>query len=79
MMTYPLVDEHGNDQEKDEENNDKDNNDTGLALGPVLVALGELEESILGASGKGHADGGHCVCCRVSGSKSVRKGARRIC
>ena len=62
MMTYPLVDEHGNDQDGDEENNDEDDNDTGLTLSPVLVALGEVEESVLGASGKRHADGGHCVC-----------------
>jgi hypothetical protein len=38
--TYPLVDEHSNDQAEDEENNDEDDDDTGFALGPVLVALG---------------------------------------
>jgi hypothetical protein len=56
-----LVDEHGNKQDGDDENNAKDDNDTRLTLGPV-VALGELVESVLGASGEGHADGGHCVC-----------------
>jgi hypothetical protein len=56
-----LVDEHGNEQNGDEENNAEDNNDTGLALGPVL-ALSELVEGVLGASGEGHADGGHCGC-----------------
>ncbi|KAH9860754.1 hypothetical protein J1614_012086 [Plenodomus biglobosus] len=59
-MTYSLVDEHGNDQDHDEEDNDEDDNDTGLALGPVL-ALDQLVQSILAASGKGHVDGGHCV------------------
>jgi hypothetical protein len=59
--TYLLVDEHGNEQNGDEENNAEDNNDTGLALGPVL-ALSELVEGVLGASGEGHADGGHCGC-----------------
>lgn len=54
-----LVDKHGNEQNGDEENNAKNNNDTGLALGPV-VALSKLVEGVLGASGEGHADGGHC-------------------
>jgi len=61
-VTYLLVDEHGNDQDGDEENNDKDDDDTGLTLSPVLVTLGQLVESVLGASGDGHRDGGHCVC-----------------
>lgn len=61
-LAYLLVDEHGNDQDGDEENNNEDNNDTRLALGPVLVTLGELVEGVLGASGDGHADGGHCGC-----------------
>ena len=56
-----LVDEHGKEQDGDDENNAEDDNDTRLTLGPV-VALGELVESVLGASGEGHADGGHCVC-----------------
>ena len=61
-MTYLLVDEHSNNQDENEENNDQDDNDTGFTLGPVLVALGQLVEGELGASGDGHADGGHCVC-----------------
>ena len=71
--TYLLVDEHGNDEDRDEENNDEDDNDTGLTLGPVLVALGELVESVLGASGDGHADGGHCVCLWVSGVEMLER------
>ena len=47
--TYPLVDEHGNNQDGDKEDNDEDDNDTGLTLGPVL-ALDELVKSVLAAS-----------------------------
>lgn len=59
---YPLVDEHGNDQDGNEEDNDEDDDDTGLALCPVLLALGELVESVLAAGEEGLADGGHCDC-----------------
>jgi hypothetical protein len=60
--TYPLVDEHSNDQDGGKENNDEDDNDTGFTLGPVLVALRQLVEGVLGASGDRHTDGGHCMC-----------------
>jgi hypothetical protein len=60
--TYPLVDEHGNDEDEDEEDDDEDDDDTGLALRPVLLALHELVDSVLGASHEGHVDGGHCEC-----------------
>lgn len=66
--TYPLVDEHGNDQDKNEEDDDEDNDDTDLTLGPVLLALGKLVQDVLAASGKGHVDGGHCVCRVLQGS-----------
>ena len=61
-LAYLLVDEHSNDQDGDEENNNEDDDDTRLTLSPVLVTLGELVEGVLGASGDGHADGGHCGC-----------------
>ena len=60
-MTYALGDEKTNQQAEDEEDNDENDNDTRLTLGPV-VTLGQLVESVLGASGDGHRDGGHCVC-----------------
>jgi hypothetical protein len=64
--SYPLVDEHGDDEEEDEEDDDEDDDDTGLALGPVLLALDELVDGVLGAAGnEGHVKGGHCGCMGV--------------
>lgn len=57
-----LVDEHGKNKDSNEEDDDKDDDDTGLALGPVLLALHELVDSILAAGDEGHVDGGHCGC-----------------
>ena len=62
ILAYLLVDEHGNDQDGNEEDDDEDDDDTGLALGPVLLTLGELVESVLAAGEDGLADGGHCDC-----------------
>ena len=52
-MTYALGDEYTDQQAGNEEDNDEDDNDTGLTLSPVLVTLGQLVESVLGASGDG--------------------------
>jgi hypothetical protein len=62
VATYPLADEYTDHQDGDKEDNDKDNDDTGLTLGPVLLALGELVKSVLAASNEGHVEGGHCKC-----------------
>lgn len=60
--TYLLVDKHGNDENEDQEDNDENNNDTNFTLGPVLLALDELVESILApGNNEVHVDGGHCV------------------
>lgn len=62
-MTYALGDEYTDQQAGNEEDNDEDNNDTGLTLSPVLVALGQLGDGVLAASGNEVGDGGHCVGC----------------
>lgn len=59
--TYPLVDEHGENEDGDQEDDDEDNNDTGFALSPVF-ALHQLVDSVLAAGDEGHVDGGHCEC-----------------
>lgn len=53
-MTYPLVNEHGNDEEYDQEDNDEDDDNTGLTLSPVLASLDQLVDGELAArSNKG--------------------------
>jgi hypothetical protein len=60
--TYPLADENTNHQDGDQEDNTEDDDDTGLTGSPVLLAIGQLVESVLAASHEGHVEGGHCEC-----------------
>jgi hypothetical protein len=60
--TYLLADEDTNSQKGNKEDNDQNKDDTGLALSPVLLTLGQLVESVLAASDEGHVEGGHCEC-----------------
>jgi hypothetical protein len=60
-VTYPLVDEHGNDKAYDQEDNDEDDNDTRLTLSEVLASLDQLVDGELAASSnERHINGGHC-------------------
>lgn len=73
--TYPLVDEHSGDEDEDQEDDDEDNNDTGLALGPVLLALHELVDSVFAAGDEGHVEGGHCDLLRFYREKMISGGS----
>jgi hypothetical protein len=77
--TYPLVDEHGGDEDEDQEDNDEDDNNTGLALSPVLLALHQLVDSVFAAGDEGHVEGGHCELLRFCREKMISSGSDNVC